>query len=85
MLADASPGAQKRAQGIVKRQGVTYVNVVAANDIAAAYHVDSFPRQVVIGRTGIVEFYHVGGEASVALTAAVEKALKTVTLLKPSK
>jgi thiol-disulfide isomerase/thioredoxin len=85
MLADDSPGAQSRAQGILKRQGVTYQNVLVSSTIAAAYHVNSFPHQVVIGRTGLVELDHTGGEATAVLTTAIEKALKPKLPLKLSK
>jgi thiol-disulfide isomerase/thioredoxin len=76
MLADASPGAPGRARGILKRQGATYVNVLADKKTAAAYQVAAFPRQLVIGRTGRIEFDHEGGGAGPALAAAVQKALK---------
>jgi thiol-disulfide isomerase/thioredoxin len=85
MLADASSGAQGRAPGILKRQGATYQNVLVNKAIAAAYHVNSFPHQIVVGRTGIIELDHIGGEAAETLTAAIEKALKEEVSLKVSK
>ena len=85
MLADGSNGAYTRAQGILKRQGATYANILADKKTVAAYHVSSFPRQLVVGRTGIVEFDHVGGGADAALTAAVKKALGPVASPKARK
>lgn len=85
MLADNSPGAQGRAPGILKRQGATYQNLVVSKEIAAAYHVNSFPHQLVIGRTGIIELDHTGGEAMAALTAAIERALNVKTPAKSTK
>jgi len=85
MLADDSPGAPSRARGILKRQGATYVNVLADKQTAAAYRVVGFPHQLVIGRTGRVEFDHEGGEADAALAAAVQKALQATAPAKAKK
>jgi thiol-disulfide isomerase/thioredoxin len=85
MLADDSPGAPSRARGILKRQGATYTNVLADAKIAAAYRVVGFPHQLVIGRTGRVEFDHEGGEADAALAVAVQKALQATAPAKAKK
>lgn len=85
MLADDSRGAQDRAPGILKRQSATYQNVVVSKEIAAAYRVSSFPHQLVIGRTGIVELDHTGGEATAAIAAAIERALKAEVPAKNTK
>ena len=67
------PGNDKRAQGILKRQGAAYTAWLGNNDIEKAYGVNSYPRYVLINKKGKVVFDATGYSAQ--LEPAIKAAL----------
>ena len=67
------PGTTARAQGILQRQQAAYTNLVADKAVEAAYRVNSFPRYLLVDKTGNIAFDESG--ASPQLEAAIRQAL----------
>jgi peroxiredoxin len=69
------PGSTARAQGILQRQQAAYTNLVADKAVNAAYQINSFPRYILVDKTGTIAFDESG--TSPQLEAAIRQALGT--------
>ncbi|MFD1874863.1 TlpA family protein disulfide reductase [Hymenobacter bucti] len=73
ILVDASNNAT-RAQGILDRQRVNYINLLDNNKVKKLYQVSFFPRYVVIDKKGMVTFD--GAADASQLEQAIQAALR---------
>ncbi|MBO0358676.1 TlpA family protein disulfide reductase [Hymenobacter sp. BT186] len=65
----------EKAQGILRRQRATYTNLLGSKAVASAYHIESFPRYIVIGKDGKIALDQVGGPHMEQVEAAIKSAL----------
>lgn len=65
----------EKAQGILQRQQATYTNLLGNKAVAGDYHIDSFPRYIVIGKDGKIVLDQTGGPHLEQVTAAIKSAL----------
>lgn len=69
------PGNAVRAQGILKRQGATYLNVSGTDATEQAYRVTAYPRYLLVDRQGKIVLDITGGGQDELLEDAIRKTL----------